>query len=235
MPFSCLQCLFPIIFLLSLLLSGCSNNFKSAMESVKAVIELNEDPPITAEQLLSTPYASILVKVNDGPSISLVLAYADKNTHNDFYTLTWVDSARNYIVTENGRIIQTSGLSDANLEKLTSKTNSIPLVGMQSWQATYDWSPGYRYNFVGNVSSDKLNTEAIETVLWTKVATHITETVHFDSLGSEFTNHFWVVATDSNRPEIIKSIQYVGPAMDKLEVSMIRPYIEPAINSLEEK
>lgn len=214
-------------------LSGCSQKFQGATDSVKAAIEFNKGATITPEYIASIPYANALVTVNDGKQILLVLAYIDINPINNAVQLTWVSNDKSAIVTENGRIIRTTGFYHNNLEALNSQKNQLsPPGSTKNWHAVYDWSPGYRYNFSANVSADSLSTETLHTDLWTQPAEHIQELIDFRSLNSQFINHYWVVpATTSTKAYVIKSIQYLGPQMDKVEMLMMRPYIEQTSNT----
>jgi hypothetical protein len=210
------------------LLSGCTKNFKSALGSVQAAIELSRGTEITTEYIKSLPYASSLVTVNDAQPILLILAYVDKSPINNTYQLTWLSADKGTIVTENGRIIHTTGFDANNLESLSSDGGSLPLPNeAESWLATYDWSPGYRFNFTADVNSRSLGITTISTDLWTQEAEHIQEHVSFGSLNSQFKNDFWVAPeTKNTKAFVVKSIQYLGPKMDKVEMLMMRPFFE---------
>lgn len=214
---------------LMLFLSGCTKNFKSALDSAQAAIELSKGTEITTEYIASLPYANSLVTINDAKPILLILAYADKNPINNAYQLTWVASDNGSIVTENGRIIHTAGFDVNNLESLASHGDRLYIPNkVNSWQAVYDWSPGYRFNFTASVSSSSLGMKTISTDLWTQEAKHIQEKVFFESLNSEFINEFWIAPqTKTTKAFVVKSIQYLGPKMDKVEMLMMKPFIEP--------
>lgn len=214
-------------------LSGCSPNFKSAIDSVEVAVAFNQEKKITPEYLASIPYANSLVTINNDFQVLMVLAYIDKNPVSNATQLTWVTSARESIVTENGRIIHTTGFYNNNLEELGGERHHLPIPGSTTnWQAVYDWSPGYRYNFSASVNSKSLGMETLSTPLWTQPAEHIQEMVSFNSLDSEFINNFWIAQeTSSTKAYIIKSIQYLGPKMDKVEMLMMKPFIEPIQNS----
>ncbi|WP_162690203.1 YjbF family lipoprotein [Marinomonas primoryensis] len=188
---------------------------------------------ITAEYITALPYASSLVTINDAKPLLLILALAEKNIVNGSYQLTWITADRGAIVTENGRIIHTTGFLSNNLEELLTVNNNLPFLGVKnSWQAIYDWSPGYRYNFSADIKSLSLGTETLSTQRWQQEAEHIQERVSFTSLNSELINDFWVAPeTNTTKPFIVKSIQYLGPQMDRVEMLMVKPFIEPISNS----
>ena len=109
-------CLPFFIFLLAL--TGCSSNFKSSVDSAKAIIGLNQ--AITPDYIASLPYASVLVTVNDIRPLLLILTFTDYNQATQTYQLTWLSQDSGSIVTENGRIIHMTGFTSDNLEALAS-------------------------------------------------------------------------------------------------------------------
>ncbi|MBU1293344.1 MAG: YjbF family lipoprotein [Gammaproteobacteria bacterium] len=232
--------LYSLFFILVLALTGCSANFKSSLDSAKAVIGLNN--AITPEYITSLPYASTLVTVNDTRPLLLILTFVDYNPTTQAYRLTWLSKDSGSIVTENGRIIQTVGFTSDNLEALASFAgnsslsdpfiNTLPKPSStMSWTVRYDWAPGYRYGFTAQVTSRSLGIDTVITELWRQDAEQIAETVTFNNLDAHFTNLFWLTpATPTVRPFVVKSIQYLGPNMDKVEMLMVKPFIEPFNN-----
>lgn len=229
-PLSLSKC---CLYLCVFLISGCSSNFQTAIESAKLAIEQNKGVEITKEYVQSIPYSSVVVTVNDAPPILMILAFVEKNRYNNHYKLTWVASDKGTLVTENGRIIHTSGLNLANLESLHNTENDLPWVGKEEqWSAVYDWSPGYRYNFSASVTTRYLGKETIKTDIWESNTDYWSETVYFDGLGHHLTNKFWVVPSDhTSKPRVVKSIQYIGPNMDKIEMLIMKHFTEPSPTS----
>ncbi|MCW8354496.1 YjbF family lipoprotein [Marinomonas pontica] len=203
------------------------------MDSIKAAKDVSNGPDITSDYITSLPYASTLVRINNSKPILLILSFIDQNPISGATRLTWISGDKGSITTENGRIIQTTGFYSNNLDGLMDQDKSLSLPNRQgSWQAIYDWSPGYRYHFSAQVSSHFVGNETITTDLWVQAVEHIEETAVFSSLSSQFTNHFWVVpATDDIKAFVVKSIQYLGPNMDKVEMLMIKPFIEPILQN----
>jgi uncharacterized protein YcfL len=236
---------FPYFFLLLLVLTGCSSHFKNVVDSAKAVIDL--DNAITAQYIRSLPYASTVVTVNDTRPLLLILTFVDHNPLTNTYRLTWLSQDSGSIVTENGRIIHTIGFTNDNLDALTPiatsasppSTISAPypeLNNTASWQARYDWSPGYRYGLTAQVTARSLGMDTVITDLWRQEAEKIHETVVFDDLDTSFSNFFWLTpATETADPFVVKSIQYLGPNMDKVEMLMVKPFIPPRSNTTETK
>ncbi|WOD06140.1 YjbF family lipoprotein [Marinomonas sp. GJ51-6] len=179
------------ILLSILLMVGCTSNFQTAIESAKLAIEHNKGAKITKEHIETTPYSSAVVTVNNAPPILMILAFAEKNNYDGNYRLTWIASDKGTIVTENGRIIHTTGLNPSNLESLDGIEHDLPWVGQkEQWSAIYDWSPGYRYNFLATIETKFLGAQTITTDLWENKTNHWSESVYFEGFDHTFTNFF---------------------------------------------
>jgi len=222
---------------ISLLLSGCTDNFKSAVGSVEAFIDNKEGLDISSDYIRSSPYSSSLVRINNGQPILLVLAFAERKAASGIYQLTWLSNDNNVIVTENGRIVHSTGFSTGNLEGLSAAENNLPQPGaVQLWVAHYDWSPGYRYDFSADVHSTLIGSEIIQSDLWSQEAEHVKEDITFTTLDHSFSNHFWIAPqTGTHKAYVIKSIQYLGPNMHKVEMLMVKPFIETLQNTKDSK
>lgn len=220
-------------FTILLFLSGCTDNLKSAIGSAEAFIDNKKGLDISADYIQSLPYSSTLVSINDGKPILLILSFAEKNVNSGIYQLTWLSNDNSVIVTENGRIVHSTGFSSGNLEDLRATENNLPLPGTaQNWVAHYDWSPGYRYDFSADVHSTSMGTETLQSDLWHQETEHVKEDMTFTTLDYSFSNHFWVAPrTNSYKAYVIKSIQYLGPNMHKVEMLMIKPFIETLQNT----
>lgn len=218
--------------IICVLLSGCTDNLKSALGSAEAFIDHNNGIDISAEYIRSIPYSSSLVTINNAHPILMVLSFAEKKTNSDVYRLTWLAGDKNIIITENGRIVQTTGFPH-NLEGLTSVKSVVPLPHTrQNWTSVYDWSPGFRYGFTASVRSTSLGEVIIKTDSWTQTTEHIKEDLYFNALDYTFSNQFWVAPkTHDHKAYVIKSIQYLGPKMHKVEMLMVKPFLEPTSNT----
>jgi hypothetical protein len=172
----------------------------------------------------------MFLRIDDSRQLFLILGFDELDKNTGQRRLTWLSSDKSRIVTENGRIVYTTGFSKDNLVGLFSPT-AIPPVGLtNSWPVTYDWMPGYRYQFSGNLSSYVIGDETLSNDSWTKQTQHIVESVSFPSLDSSIYNNYWVETIDQDgetRNQVVKSIQYLGPDMHKVEFTMVKPYIPP--------
>ncbi|MBR7889304.1 YjbF family lipoprotein [Marinomonas sp. A79] len=212
-------------------LSGCANNSNNAINRFNNVLELSRGQAISTEHLQNLPFASALVNINDSNPVLMVLLFIDPIPNSDVPRLTWIAQDKATIVTENGRIVKTTGFPSTNIEGLIEASPSQRMVPAlpsprDAWQAMYDWSPGYRFGFTAIVDSVALGEEIVESVLWNQPAQKIQEHVKFDALNSHVINDFWVVAqTDALQAYVVKSTQYIGPKMTKIDMLMIKPFI----------
>ena len=106
------------IFLIFLLSTGCSLDssrvapgYIEAFKSINNVLFGFEESPISADLIKNIPYASMTVKMGNGPRGLLILE------SKIFQENIWVSADEIYIKEKNGKIIQTKGLNN-NLEEL---------------------------------------------------------------------------------------------------------------------
>lgn len=203
--------------------SGCSSSFKNTIDSISAFDYL--DKAQDATYIASLPYASAQVSINDSSPLLLILSEAFLTSSNGF-RLSWLSAEGDLIVTENGRIVHTVGFVKDNLESLASLSHRSTLGNVDTWFARYDWSPGYRYNFTAEVTLERSGVETITTGLWKQDTDKFSEKVRFEGLDAEFTNTYWrAPATELYDAFVVKSVQYLGPNMDKVEMLMVRPFV----------
>ncbi|MDN3683986.1 YjbF family lipoprotein [Vibrio sinaloensis] len=83
--------------------------------------------------------------------------------------LKWLSSDSAMITTENGRIVKTTHLPDANLAGLSaSNALTSPTAESTSWQSEYDWQPDYHYGKKALVDSFPAGFETVQSLLWEK-------------------------------------------------------------------
>ncbi|GEM78963.1 YjbF family lipoprotein [Vibrio superstes] len=207
-------------FVLCTLLVGCSQKFKDVGVTVEQSVWGAEDVVVANERLQKLPYASLYARVNQGHQIHMVLAYADALSSQSPVELKWVAQDRSVIVTEGGLITKTLAMPIANLAELTTEQYPFGSETPVSWQATYDWQPGYRYGYQATISRSLVGRETVDTPLQQFETSHYIETVYFNVLDTGFENHFWV---DSDG-RVIKTIQHIGPDMSTIELLLIRDF-----------
>lgn len=210
--------------LISLLfLSACTQKFKDTFSTVNASVNSLTDVTLSEDELKKFPYDSAYVSLNDSRRILMALALIEENTLNNSQRLKWVSADNFMLITEKGRIVKTLGFDD-NLMAITSE-NSVnlpaPSIKANKWIAYYDWMPSYRYQFTAEINSSLNQQQTIGLSSWSLDTQHVEEKINFSELNSNFTNHYWL----NQNGKVIKTIQYLGPNMDKIEMSFVKDFL----------
>lgn len=204
---------------LTILLSGCSQRFETVNDTLKEAVFGFDDVNMTTGQIEQLPYASAYFRINDGQQIFMVLAFADVNPENNQTQLKWVSSDKAMIVTEKGRIVKTLNLPEYNLAERSSLDGTWQEANHS--RSRYDW-PASNYGFNAESEYALRGNETIQTPTWTKKLSVWEETVHFTALSNSIENTYWL-DEDNN---VLKSVQYIGPKMTRIEFSILKPYTE---------
>lgn len=211
-----------------LFLSACTQKFNDVNATLDEAIFGVDDVSLTAQKIITLPYASSFVRINGGAKLFMVLAFAEPNPATGATQLKWLSSDKAMIVTENGRIVKTLGLPQFNLTEINT-TPSTPLpslaVIMQKqaiWSARYDWTTGdqYLFNYHATITPILRGETCLKNTVWEKEVTEIVEVVSIPSLGDTFTNQYWV----DNELNVVKSHQYLGPNMVGIEMTILKPF-----------
>lgn len=203
-------------------LFGCSQNFANTNATINEAFFGFDDVQLSAEEIRKLPYASLYARINNGQQIFMVLALAERNPETGNIQQKWLSADKAMIATENGRIVKTLFLPNANLVNQSSSHQlSSPTISNQNWQTRYDWQPGYHFSQTAEVTSRYLGDESISSVLWNKNTHHIVETVKFSQLGQSVSNHFWV----DSKGSVVKSAQWAVPNQLFIEFEILKPFI----------
>lgn len=209
------------ILLFSVLLSGCTQKFQDTTDTLSEAFLGFGDVEMSEQQVSKLEYASLYAKINDGPKIFMVLAFAENNPATGHTRLKWLSADRAMIVTENGRITKTLKLPGSNLANLSSSTRlTVPSNQTKSWNAVFDWQPSYNYGSQAQVTSKAFSEQVIDSLLWEKRVTRIQETYNFNQLGESMQSDFWV-DTSGN---VVKSSQWLIPSKLHVELEILKPY-----------
>ena len=228
----------PLIISLGLFLAGCSQQFQDVNSTFDEAFFGSSDVELSKEYIQNLPYSSIYAEVNDQGKIFMVLAYVGENPQTGAEQLKWMSSDKAMIVTENGRIVQTlwlpyvnlSGLAFPPLDTFSSENHSSAdssaafdvsaNPGAQKWQAVYDWQPNYRFGYKANITRTYAGNEMVETPLASIDTKKFQEKIQFPMLEQDITNEYWV----DSKGKVVKTIQYLGPDMTRLELTVLKPY-----------
>ncbi|ELR8747177.1 YjbF family lipoprotein [Vibrio vulnificus] len=218
-----------------ILLSGCVQRFDDMSTTLNEAFFGAEDITQTSQQVLELPYASTYMRINDGQRIFMVLGYAEQNPDNSQLQLKWVSSDGGMIVTENGRVVKTLNLPYGNLIRrevdFAHSQQAKPWQANLQWQSQYDWetqnsdsNKGKHYGYLGDVTLTRMGSEEAISAIWQQTLTIWQENIFFPQLDTTVQNQYWV--NDSG--QVMKSIQYLGPEMTRIEFEILKPFAEAA-------
>ncbi|ERM59204.1 YjbF family lipoprotein [Vibrio cyclitrophicus] len=228
----------PLIISLGLFLAGCSQQFQDVNSTFDEAFFGSSDVELSKEYIQNLPYSSIYAEVNDQGKIFMVLAYVGENPQTGAEQLKWMSSDKAMIVTENGRVVQTlllpyenlSGLAFQPLNTFSSESNSSAdssaafdvsaNPGAQKWQAVYDWQPNYRFGYKANITRTYAGNDTVKTPLASIATKKFQEKIQFPMLEQDITNEYWV----DSKGKVVKTIQYLGPDMTRLELTVLKHY-----------
>ncbi len=174
---------------------------------------------VTKDQATAIPYASIGYRLNDGPEQLLVLATDSGGEQ------LWTSGAHVVIVTRDGRIVRTVGLTQdvsAVTPQKGQQLTSLAQVRERSLTTTRleDFPSIPIYGAAVTCTANPRGPETI-VVLGRGVTTRkVDESCRSDSLSWSFTDTYWV---DPQSTLVWRSIQHVSPKGEKVEVETLRP------------
>ncbi|UGA57369.1 YjbF family lipoprotein [Vibrio sp. VB16] len=212
----------------TIFIAGCTQNFQHVNSTINEGVFGFDDANKSEQEIAGLPYASSNVTIDDGSQIFVVLALVEPSSNNKGQTqLKWTSSDYGMLVTENGRLVKTLKLPQDNLAGLADTNSGDPLAlygqkpNQHTWHAVYDWQPDYRYHFVAKINWHFVSQQDLTSAAWTKKTNYYREEVYIPSLDVEFTNQFWL---DAITHEVVKSIQYIGPDMSSVDMTILKPY-----------
>ena len=219
-----------LIIVLCLLVNACTQKSQDVSSTLHEAVFGFDSVQTSKQDIDALPYASSHVIINNGAQIFIVLALAEPANNNPNQTqLKWLSSDGAMLTTENGRLVKTLRLPTDNLANLTANDSVDPLLtkGQKPnhalWTAIYDWQPNYRFNYTANLAWNFIKTDTIHSAAWEKETDYYQEQVIISSLNTQFTNHFWL---DKKSHQVVKSIQYLGPDMPSVEMTILKPFSE---------
>jgi hypothetical protein len=202
-------------------LTGCTQRFADVNSTLKSAFVGQEDVILTKAEILEIPYATTYARINDGAQILMVLAFAEVNPETGIEQLKWLSSDHVMIVTENGRIVKTLALPFSNLAGIAPSIRQHALTQTSAWNGYYDWHEHNRYGYQASGSAAiVVDNENYRSALSETQVSVIHETITFPQLDTSIVNQYWI---DGNA-NVLKTIQYLGPQMNKIELTVAKPY-----------
>jgi len=210
-----------ILFLFSIVsLISCSslNNGKiapgyfQAFESMTNLI-FGYDNQIDPQIIENIPYASIKVRIGNGPEALMIL----QRVNGDEYT--WVSADEVYLVIKNGKIIKTQGLPNNLFEKLTTFRGWKDITDKDEVFISYS---SFRNPVLNNLEvSSKYSNEGkteLQLTFVKKELLLINERILAESIGWKKTNSYWL---DENN-FVWKSKQHISPRLPPIHYEITK-------------
>lgn len=208
-----------ICILICCYLSACSQKAIQLNETLRLAVQGYEDATLTADEILNIPYASIYVKLGDGPRVFMVLAFAEDGL------LKWISADKRMLVTQNGRVIKSIGLPGTNLDGLSSSLPDPLSLNLllertpKTWQLTADYSPGFDYGHLYHSKFELMSRETLSTL-----GEDVSTSKYIESMtgkdGEAFHNEFWI----DDKGEVVKSLQRINADSPTVEMTILRRY-----------
>tara|TARA_B100001093_G_scaffold495261_1_gene539534 strand:- start:223 stop:849 length:627 start_codon:yes stop_codon:yes gene_type:complete len=187
-----------------------------AYNSIKSAILGSENTNITPEIIKSIPYASLLVRIGNGPYGLMILQSIQENT------TTWVSADGVYFVISNGRIIKTKGLDNNLIKTITPylfhSEEFLRSSVIEDLKFYYSYDKPFLANLevqasykIGEESSHSLLTNNIDLLL-------ITEKLKNDDINWRKENKYWV----DEDGFIWKSEQHISPKIPKIYIEVTK-------------
>ena len=197
-----------------ILISSCASidtsriapGYVEAFKNIKQFITGVENE-IKPEVIKNIPYASMLVKIGNGPTALMIL----ESKNNEDYT--WVSADGVYLVINNGKIIKTSGLNNNLKERLSaSNTWHEAIDPKKEFVSYYTFSMPTLNNLKVTYTHSLKEIDNIELLFDTKKLQLIEEEISSNKVGWFRTNKYWV--DDSNF--VWKSVQNISPRLPEI-------------------
>lgn len=183
-----------------------------AFNSIKNYV-IGFENVIEPEIINNIPYASILVKIGKGPEALMIL----QNINNEDYV--WVSADGVYLVTNNGKIIQTYGLINNLKEKLSSSLNwDEDLYENKEFISYNSYNPPALNNLKVISQYTNKGKENVELTFGNKNLSLIEEKISSKEVGWSELNLYWV---DENN-FVWKSIQHISPKLPEIYIEVTK-------------
>ncbi len=172
----------------------------NAMKQLITGVEVNISP----ETIEKIPYASMLVRIGNGPAALMIL----ESQINENYT--WVSADGVYLVINSGKIIKTQGLNNNLNEKLepSSKWNDYS-YGTQEYISYNSFSLPTLDNLKVISTYHQKGINETQLMFGIKNLILIEEDIIAEEVAWRETNKYWLDDSDF----VWKSIQYISPRL----------------------
>jgi hypothetical protein len=202
--------------ILSGALGGCSSAGNADLSSITTIVKLAFAPPqrVTIKQAAAIPFATIGVRLGNGPQAMATLATDDGAQR------LWASGQKVMIATtRSGQIQRTVGLP-SNLTWMipSGSADGNPTARRSTWTADFADLGIYAVP----IQCDAMASANVQiSILGNRIATRRTNVrCVAPQLNWSFQNAYW---TDLQTGLVWRSIQYVHPKLDPIEIETLRP------------
>lgn len=205
-------------------LCGCSVGMPTSWSLMQSIAEsgFSGSSDVSLQQAAGVPFASMGIRLGDGPQIFLVLAGQPGDT------FLWTSAAHVAVTTRNGRVTSTAGLP-VNVDTMTLE-DPDPLLAVAHGltdEAQSTRLADYRERHLYAVriactahSRGRANIAILGAQLET---TRIDEDCAAAHPDWTFTDSFWIDGSGL----VWKSVQHIAPGSAPLEIELFRPPAKP--------
>lgn len=205
-------------------LSGCSQKIQNIGNTLHVATMGYKDVALSQEQIKALPYAAIQLKWGPGPRVLSVLAFAEGED------LKWVTHDKAMVVTRHGRLIKTLGFEHNVIYTANLAADPLPRL-LQLWQqqnqqalrwgTERDYQPGYFSGYKALSRFVYRGQEQVNILGKPQTLVRFSELVSYPKLSVTQENTFWL---SPNTGEVIKSLQFIGPGLPAVEITLLKPY-----------
>ena len=201
---------------IALFLTGCSSNGGDWDQILRATEQIwsGSNDRVSIERASAIPYATLGLKLDDGPEQMLILATDDGGVR------LWTSSGHVSLVIQGDRIIRTSGLGT----DLTG--HSGPVDTAENWLKPHvsEWQGDFpdlgHYSVRISCRNERATPDPIKILGQIFETARVNEDCESKELGWRFSNTYWV-STETMR--VWRSIQHIHPRGPELEIEYLRP------------
>jgi len=203
------------------LCDACEHNDHTYLGDVPTLFRSSgkgADLTLTRADVDRIHYASLAVRLGDGPQALLILGRYDGDE------LNWISAEREVIVTRRGRVVKTYGLpQDLKVTIFLTKDPvgrpSRSIAALPECLRTLDFEPEHRDGILARSRFEKLGEDEIE-ILGERRATELwEERGSAAELEWDFVNRYWV---EPESGYVWKSRQAAAPGLPPLETIVYR-------------